>query len=205
MTEFEETEIQTISTSNSTTLAADEDSNIIWEGPHACAGVYCVYSNAAFAHGRGIVLLSTAENAVAAAKLTVFSQDALVANGVNPEAASSLFRVAEIPGKGKGLVATQPIQRGQRIMAHTPAVVAHRKLIDELSKNEQFTLLEAGIACLPVGTRKSFMAQMGHAGGHKINDIMHTNSFEMGLGIEDGHHFGNFPEVSKFNHDCRPK
>lgn len=204
--DVEKIEIQGIPSNNCTTGVADADSKVVWEGPHACAGLYCVYSSPAFAQGRGIVLLSTAENAAAVAKLSVFSsQYALFANRVYPDTTLSLFRVAEIPGKGKGLVATQPIRRGQRIMTNTPAVIIHRRLIDELSKAEQFRLLETGIARLPVETRRSFMAQMGHAGGHKIHDIMHTNSFEMGLGNEDGHHFGNFPEVSRFNHDCRPK
>ncbi|KAK6189334.1 hypothetical protein LQW54_013373 [Pestalotiopsis sp. IQ-011] len=33
---------------------------------------------------------------------------------------------------------------------------------------------------------------------------MFTNSFQINLGGHDGQHFGNFPEVSRFNHDCRP-
>lgn len=39
-----------------------------------------------------------------------------------------------------------------------------------------------------------------------MSDILLTNAFQMdvgGLG-EEGHHLGNFPDVSRFNHDCRP-
>ena len=45
---------------------------------------------------------------------------------------------------------------------------------------------------------------MGHFGGPRVADIFATNSFQMDLGGPDGHHYGCFPEVSRFNHDCRP-
>ncbi|KAF3016754.1 SET domain-containing protein 5 [Neopestalotiopsis sp. 37M] len=52
--------------------------------------------------------------------------------------------------------------------------------------------------------REKFLAQAGELGGHRILDIMFTNSFQINLGGHDGQHFGNFPDVSRFNHDCRP-
>lgn len=49
---------------------------------------------------------------------------------------------------------------------------------------------------------------MAHFGGHKILDILATNSFQMNLDPAGkdttAHHYGNYPEVSRFNHDCRP-
>ncbi|GKT45360.1 uncharacterized protein ColSpa_05541 [Colletotrichum spaethianum] len=176
-----------------------------WHGPHACAGVYCVYSRPSFASGRGIVLVSTAYNAEEASHLSAFATDSIKGEGD-----SELFRVVEMPGKGLGLVANQPIRRGQRIMAHPPAVVVHRRFVDEIDLEGQYRLLDVAAAQLPEETRKAFMAQMGQAAAHKstgqkVHDIMHTNSFELGLRIKDGHHFGNYPEVSRFNHDCRPK
>ncbi|KAL2752243.1 hypothetical protein ACRALDRAFT_1066285 [Sodiomyces alcalophilus JCM 7366] len=55
------------------------------------------------------------------------------------------------------------------------------------------------------------MRQAGRFGGHKVADIVTTNSFQVDLGGDGsggsssaGHHYANFPEVSRFNHDCRP-
>ena len=52
------------------------------------------------------------------------------------------------------------------------------------------------------------MSQMAHFGGHKIVDIIATNSFQMNLDPtgkdQNAHHYGNYPEVSRLNHDCRP-
>ncbi|KAJ0159974.1 SET domain-containing protein 5 [Colletotrichum tanaceti] len=175
-----------------------------WRGPHSCVVPFCAYSRPSFAGGRGIVLVSTSHNAEEASRLPAFSNESVAGDGDG-----ELFRVVEVPGKGLGLVANQPIRRGQRIMAHPPAVVVHRRFIDVVDLEGQHRLLDDAVAQLPDDTRRAFMEQVGqsaeHASpGHKIHDIMHTNSFELSLGIRDGHHFGNYPEVSRFNHDCRP-
>ncbi|OLN98038.1 SET domain-containing protein 5-like protein 3 [Colletotrichum chlorophyti] len=175
-----------------------------WVDLHACAGVYCAYSRPSFANGRGVVLISTPYNAEEASHLSAFGRDSIEGEGD-----SRLFRVEEMPGKGLGLVANKLIRRGQRIMAHPPAVVIHRRFIDDVDLDGQYRMLDVAVSNLPDATREAFMAQMGQSQGHKstghrIHDIMHTNSFELGLGIRDGHHFGNYPEVSRYNHDCRP-
>ncbi|KAK2041373.1 SET domain-containing protein [Colletotrichum somersetense] len=176
-----------------------------WLGPHACAGVYCSYSRPSFAGGRGIVLVTTPFSAEEASRLPAFATEPTAGEGDG-----GLFRVVEMPGKGLGLVANQPIRRGQRIMAHPPAVVVHRRFVDDIDPEEQYRVFEDAAARLPEAAREAFMAQMGQAAaahrstGQRVHDILHTNSFELGLNIRDGHHFGNYPEVSRFNHDCRP-
>ncbi|TEA14144.1 SET domain-containing protein 5 [Colletotrichum sidae] len=171
-----------------------------WFGPHACAGPYCVYSRPSFANGRGIVLVSTAYNAEEASHVDAFTKSSEPGDYGD----STLFRVVEMPGKGLGLVAAKTIERGQRIMAHPPAVVIHRRFIDDIDLENQYRTLDVAVNHLPEATRKTFMEQMGQSGGHKVHDIIHTNSFELGLPIQDGHHFANYPEVSRYNHDCRP-
>ncbi|KAK1988804.1 hypothetical protein LZ30DRAFT_577316 [Colletotrichum cereale] len=180
-----------------------------WHGPHACAGVYCGYSRPSFAGGRGIVLVTTPFSAEEASHLSAFAAAAESFLGEG-EGEGELFRVVEVPGKGLGLIASRPIRRGQRIMAQPPAVVVHRRFVDDIDPEGQYRVLEDAAAHLPEATRAVFMAQMGQAAaarrstGQRVHDIMHTNSFELGLKISDGHHFGNYPEVSRFNHDCRP-
>ncbi|KAI8245203.1 SET domain-containing protein 5 [Colletotrichum sp. SAR 10_99] len=171
-----------------------------WHGPHSCAGAYCAYSRPSFSNGRGIVLVSTAYNAEEASHISAFTKPARD----EEQGDSTLFRIVEMPGKGLGVVANQHIKRGQRIMAHPPAVVIHRRFIDDVDLDNQYRLLDVAVSHLPEDTRKIFLEQMGQSGGHKVHDIIHTNSFELRLGIRDGHHFGNYPEVSRYNHDCRP-
>ncbi|KAL0930504.1 uncharacterized protein CTRU02_214579 [Colletotrichum truncatum] len=172
-----------------------------WIGPHTCAGAYCAYSRPSFANGRGIVLVSTAYNAEEASHISAFTTSA---NDVKDKGDSALFRVVEMPGKGLGLIAAKKIKRGQSIMTLPPAIVIHRRFIDDVDLENQYRLLDIAVNNLPKATREVFLSQMGQSGGHKVHDIIHTNSFEMRLAIKDGHHFGNYPEVSRFNHDCRP-
>ena len=172
-----------------------------WHGPHACAGgVYCVYSNPSFANGRGIVLVTTPGHAEEISVLP-----ALGNASTDQDGSSGIFSIVEVPGKGLGIVATRPIRRGQRIMVYPPAIIAHGGVVGDLDVEEQGRLFEVGVGNLPADTRETFMAQMGHSGGHKILDITNTNSFLLKNAIGYGGYFGNFPEVSMYNHDCRPK
>jgi hypothetical protein len=92
-------------------------------------------------------------------------------------------------------------------MVQLPAVLIHRNFLHTIPAQTQHPLLDAAIATLPASRRSTFFSQMGHFGGHRVADILATNSFQMTLGDArkpDSHHYGNFPEVSRFNHDCRP-
>lgn len=94
-------------------------------------------------------------------------------------------------------------------MAARPALMVHRLLIDDLEIPELTRLLDIAAGKLPAPRRKAFMAQASELGGDQVADIMFTNSFQMnvdgGGDGGEGHHFSSFPDISYFNHDCRPK
>ncbi|KAI7778612.1 hypothetical protein LA080_001942 [Diaporthe eres] len=207
----------TQSSSSSTHEPQDEDDTSGgWTGPHTCAGDYCVYAHPTFAAGRGIALITTPESAQALANLPVFSELA------SPAAAAAFIASADInvrspatevrhiPGKGRGLAASQPMHRGTQVMAYTPALVLHRSLVDDLGRADQLLLLRDAVGRLPRDTtRAAFWRQLGqtHAeGDDDILDIVMNNSFNLPLlpGSGLGPFIGNFPEVSMYNHDCRP-
>lgn len=169
-----------------------------WTGPHKCAGDYCLYACRGFVAGRGIAVITTREN-VQTLKTVEKKIQANAGNTFPPP-----FRVAEVDGKGLGLIANTTLARGNTVMAQTPVLLAHRNFIEQIPRDQQHVLLDAVPGLLPAATRRSFMRQMGHFGGHKVSDIMATNSFQMDIGGTDSHHYGNFPEVSRYNHDCRP-
>ncbi|KAF4902335.1 SET domain-containing protein 5 [Colletotrichum viniferum] len=173
-----------------------------WTGPHGCAGNYCLYANRGFAVGRGAVIISTPENVQ---KLKGMGAKFQIAD--DPSASKPSFRVTEVEGKGLGMIANKCLARGDTVMLKTPVLIAHRAFIERTPPAEQHPLLDSVAQLLPASTRETFLGQMGHFGGHKVVDIMQTNSFQMDLGggaQGDGHHYGNYPEVSRYNHDCRP-
>ncbi|KAF4807034.1 SET domain-containing protein 5 [Colletotrichum siamense] len=173
-----------------------------WTGPQGCAGNYCLYANRGFAAGRGVVIISTRENVQ---KLKDMEAKFQIAD--DPSASKPSFCVTEVDGKGLGMVANKSLARGDTVMLKTPVLIAHRAFIERTPPAEQHPLLDSVARLLPTSTRETFLGQMGHFGGHKVVDIMQTNSFQMDLGggaQGDGHHYGNYPEVSRYNHDCRP-
>ncbi|OHF04472.1 hypothetical protein CORC01_00324 [Colletotrichum orchidophilum] len=182
-----------------------------WTGPHGCAGPYCLYANRDFANGRGIVVVSTPENVQKIKSLELGLQTPDPEE--DPSSRNPSFQIAEIEGKGLGMLAKKTLARGDTVMLKTPVLLAHRAFIERTPAAERHFLLDGVARFLPAATRKTFLGQNGHFGGHKISDIMATNSFQMDLGGGDGgsggaqgdaHHYGNFPEVSRYNHDCRP-
>ncbi|CAN8099286.1 unnamed protein product [Discula destructiva] len=166
-----------------------------WVGPKHCVNKYCVYSHRQFAGG--IVVITDRENAKRIAQIPQLA----IARAEPPP-----FSATAIPGKGIGLVANRTIKRGESIMLWQPTFVIHRKLTDDLSPEDLQYTLDAALLKLPAPRRRAFLQQLGQFGGHRVSDILLTNAFQMDFGGEgeEGHHLGNFPDVSRFNHDCRP-
>lgn len=184
-----------------------------WSGPHACAGSYCVYSNPTFAANRGISIISDADTANTLANLPIFKDlaspqagDLLASANINTK--SEGFETKDIPNKGRGFVASRPIHRGEQVLAYTPSVVIHRSFVDDLSRGDQLRLLREAVRFLPAHSRAMFWKQLGQtheADDNDILDIIMNNSFNLPLSLPSGATFiGNFPEVSMYNHDCRP-
>ncbi|KAK1968369.1 SET domain-containing protein [Colletotrichum sublineola] len=176
-----------------------------WTGPHGCVGSYCLYANRDFADGRGIVIISTPKNVQKVRDLEKNLQSQPLEE--DPSSRAPPFEIKEVEGKGLGMIANKTLARGDNVMLKTPVLLAHRAFIERTPAVDQHALLGAVVGFLPPRTRDGFLSQMGHFGGHQVSDIMATNSFQMDIGggaQGDGHHYGNYPEVSRYNHDCRP-
>ncbi|KAI0206406.1 hypothetical protein F4808DRAFT_118711 [Astrocystis sublimbata] len=165
-----------------------------WQSLPDCFDEYCVYTNNNF-FGRGMSTVTTATNQARIAEIQIPETDIERHENVH---------AVDIHGKGKGLVATGPIAKGERIMAARPALLVHRDAFPELQPTDIYYLMDTAINSLPETRRESYLAQSAAMGGHKVTDILFTNSFQIALGDEDGFHYGNYPESSLLNHDCRP-
>ncbi|KAK5628458.1 hypothetical protein RRF57_004173 [Xylaria bambusicola] len=167
-----------------------------WRTFPDCFEEYCVYTNNGF-FNKGISLITTASNHARVAQIQIPQKDSILYQ--------EKTRIVDIPGKGKGLVATRMIRRGERIMTANPALLVHRDAFRELSLEDINYLMDVAVDNLPKSRKESYMSQAGLMGSHKITDILFTNSFQVTVGGNDGFHYGNYPEVSILNHDCRPK
>lgn len=163
-----------------------------WKGPEHCFAEFCLFSNPDA--GEGMALITTARNAYITANSFIPRSV-----GVEPTA----FYEAEVPGKGTGLIANRTIRKGEIIMQRAPAVLIQSTPHLDLEPEVREKLYRDAVDKLPEPTRGRFLRQTGDT----IYDKVEKNSFRM---FVDGDrkqslHLGLFPEVSKFNHDCRPK
>jgi hypothetical protein len=164
-----------------------------WKGPEHCFTDFCLYSNPDAGDG-GISLITTSRNAfiVASAVLPASS-------GVEPTA----YYEDAVPGKGIGLIANRTIRKGEIIMQRAPALLIQSTPHIDLEREPRERLYQAAVDRLPERARRAFLRQMGET----VYDKAEKNSFRMFVDGDRKHsaHLGLFPEVSKFNHDCRPK
>ncbi|KAK3302440.1 uncharacterized protein B0T15DRAFT_305542 [Chaetomium strumarium] len=175
----------------------------------------CVFTNASFAGGRGISLVTTSRRANYLATTPAFVEPGVV-EGINRGLSSAKAEMREIPGKGMGLIATAHIQRGELLMAETPSLMVDYRAFDELSK-EQYTSLQAhAVRNLPAPHSALVLSLSTHTTNtshltfeERIDLVASTNSFD--IEPDDGddadqHNsfYSLFPAIARFNHDCRP-
>ena len=163
-----------------------------WKGPEQCFTEFCLFSNPDA--GEGMALITTARNAYITA-----SSPIPPSTGVEPTA----YYEAEVSGKGAGLIANRTIRKGEIVMQRAPVLLIQSTPHLDLDPELREKLYQTAIDKLPEVTRERFLRQTGDT----IYDKIEKNSFRMFVNGDKKHslHLALFPEVSKFNHDCRPK
>jgi hypothetical protein len=150
----------------------------------------CVYTNASFSNGRGISIFTTPQIAKQFAALPPFQRPTAL-NGINEY--EVLWQTQQLEGKGVGMLASQRLNRGDLITAHTPVLLVYRET--ELSMQERERYLRMAINQLPPTTRKAYLSLSVVFGDPSliVQDILKANTFEIEIG---GHmHLALFPEV----------
>lgn len=172
-----------------------------WEGPEHCLAGFCVHWTA-----DGDSTLVTNGHRVKTIMAEV-SQARKMASNPTADGEEKSFRVAEVAGKGIGLIATRPIKRGVMVMVRQPSllvqVAAQARTDVHLRDRIYATVLEK----LGVQTRGQLLGMVGRDLGDKID----KNCFRLrASGEKAGGDGGNdyiacYPEVAMLNHDCRPR
>lgn len=112
---------------------------------------------------------------------------------------TGLFTIQDIPGKGKGVVATQTIAPGTCIVAEAPV------LTTECLKSAETDEIDLGneLKKRPKGSQRAYLSLCNAfpEKGKPITSIFRSNAYAFGRGSEHG---GVFLVTSRFNHSCRP-
>ncbi|KAB5585560.1 hypothetical protein GE09DRAFT_1071108 [Coniochaeta sp. 2T2.1] len=166
--------------------------------PYCASSDYCAYTNSKF--GPGISFISTPE--VSASSLDILESSVNTQSRPN-NATSSLYHIADIPNKGKGVIATRPIPRGSVFMTDHAAIIAAVEFPEKMPRFQGHMLLDKAVSQLPDPQRVLSLARSSAATDrHPIEDIMRTNAFSITLA--DKPWMGLFPGISRINHACKP-
>ncbi|KAK3386186.1 hypothetical protein B0H63DRAFT_434062 [Podospora didyma] len=160
---------------------------------------WCVYTNAAVPHnGHGISIITTPERA--AESLSLFEHDieflshpptsrAHNVTAEKLEGPNRPFEVRDIPGKGKGAVASRRIEKGRVILVDHAAFLATDEYPADMLREEVQELLRQGIEQLRDPEKVYGLARKGSPREDDElfsaeEDLLFTNSFAVTVGEE---------------------
>ncbi|KAI6374046.1 hypothetical protein MCOR25_003279 [Pyricularia grisea] len=160
---------------------------------------YCVYTHASFAGSHGMSIITTPTIAAIVAPLV---------HGIDPTWASwqskrlprmeprdpAPYMVVDIPGKGKGVVATANILKGELLFRERPVLVETMARPKYLGAKHHSKLLERAWTRLPPSKRDAVLGLSHHSGAHVLRGIMDSNTF--GMTLNGVPHSGLFPRIS---------
>ncbi|KAG6299772.1 hypothetical protein E4U45_004313 [Claviceps purpurea] len=119
---------------------------------------------------------------------------------MNSPASDSMYALQDVPGKGKGLVATQHIPKGTRILSEQPLITIPR----HMELQEQRRLICQKVEALRDDQRRAFLSLHNAHPSEDSDDsvlfcIFQTNALP---GAESPDNVAVFLEASRINHDC---
>lgn len=182
---------------------------------------YCVFSDSAFASGRGTTLVTSPKRAAYMSRSTPAFTNPNLTLTINQDLTGTTstipakYTVQAIPGKGLGVIATTFIARGELIMANTPSIMIDYGAFADLAEEEYLSLQASGIDVLPPSHRERVLSLSTHDSGdsnltftQQVEKVINTNAFDIDP-LEDDEEqehgfYVVFPEIARMNHDCRP-
>ncbi|KAH8912349.1 SET domain-containing protein [Coniochaeta sp. PMI_546] len=169
---------------------------------------YCVFSSDHYRGGHGLSVITTPP---LAASIADTLDDGIVPPHIRDHASSFLvqhrsltpsFEIKDVPGRGKGTVATRKIRRWEVVMVAYPAIIAKMDFWEALDPDQIRAVLRQAIQQLPSGQQDIVLSLDHSTGGALVQDILNTNIF--GIELDGVMHMGLYPESSRLNHNCRP-
>ncbi|KAB5572321.1 hypothetical protein GE09DRAFT_1269063 [Coniochaeta sp. 2T2.1] len=169
---------------------------------------YCVFSSDHYRGGHGLSIITTPQ---LAASIADGLDDGIVPPHIRDHSSSFLaqsdapapsFEITDLPGRGKGAVATRKIRQWEVAMVAYPAFISQMDLWEPLGPDQIRAVLRQAIQQLP-GEQQEIIFSLDHStGGALVQDILNTNIF--GIELDGVMHMGLYPETSRLNHACRP-
>ncbi|KAK3338597.1 hypothetical protein B0H65DRAFT_479552 [Neurospora tetraspora] len=200
---------------------------------------YCLFTSQPFRNGHGTSLIVSPNTASHLLGLGVFEdrpppwkwiRQSSRSRSNEQQRTNLAYRIINVAGKGKGVVATRPIKQGEIIMVDYPALLISEEFLRETGREGKGHLrrrmVKRAIEQLPEITREKVWGLMRGPGKYEVDAIMGVNLKGLeGVGSgansalalleeprteEHGESYaaegvmGLFAEVARINHSCRP-
>jgi len=171
----------------------------------------CVFTFATFRGNQGVSLITTPE---LAASLVQYFDDAhlpsrikhqLSGSGQQKQDGSATYDIRELPGRGKGLVATHRVARHETVMVGFPVLIIRLDFVngERYSQRQKRAMMETSVRQLPSEQQRAIAALARNTGGERILDALRTNGF--GIDIEGVQHLALFIDGSVSDCPCLPR
>jgi len=175
-----------------------------WSFQPFCADTdYCVFTNAQFAGGHGVSFIGTPSNTQAAVAVLrqAFTEPAEEADPGGdgddrdgPGAAERPYEVQDLPGKGKGVIATRFIRRGHMFMFDYASVLADVRFPARVKQFQGLALMEKAVEQLPNADEVLTLATSSTKGAPVAEDVLRTNTFT--AKVDEKEYMALFPRIS---------
>lgn len=171
---------------------------------------YCVFTNANFrGSSRGVSIIDIPSSNASDVTSTVAStSDLLVTEDPKTEQEPPPYEMRDIPGKGKGLVATRKISRGQAFMVDYAVLVADTQFPSRVKRDQGRQLLREAVFRLPAADLVLDLARSSLDPDNvpAAEDVMKTNAFTVDIGGKA--YMALFPHIAvggrRTNRSARP-
>ncbi|OAA40633.1 lysine methyltransferase [Metarhizium rileyi] len=164
-----------------------------WTNGNNNSDEYHAYHFKELAGGRGISVVTSPD------RIRHF-EAATVPSDAN-DMSSPPYEERHIPGKGRGLVATRMLYKGDKILLNTPILMVDSSGYDSLG-GPWTSLPRLAVENLPPETEKLFFSMHGASDTDDVRGRIDVNAYDVRIG---GHqYFAVLPEIARINHDCRP-
>ncbi|KAK1660104.1 hypothetical protein BDP55DRAFT_325349 [Colletotrichum godetiae] len=167
---------------------------------------FCIYTKEDYG-GKGIAIITEAVTANHIARSQGFTGEnsLLGANQLLPK-----VKVAAIPGKEYGLVATERIARGEVILKETASLLVDYAVLEWMPR-KQLEIMRAHAVGLLGSRHQSQVMNLSTHGYHgdeasTVAAIAKNNMFSISTNSShtDDRFYALFAQTSRLNHDCRP-
>ncbi|KAK4119155.1 SET domain-containing protein [Parathielavia appendiculata] len=174
---------------------------------------WCVFTRASSPAAHGLSVITTPDEASAALNPLLHALDAPF---FAPEKLMlpRPYEVRDIPGKGKGAIATRRIEKGRAVLVDYASIFAVVEYPADVMREEVRELLRVAAAQLGEPEEVEGLSRRGRRGGRVaeeeegeegmsvMEDVMLTNSFGTVIGGKE--YMGLFTDLARFNHACEP-